>query len=117
VQSTVGILDIIMMIIILLHSVIFHSLGIEYLGTNNSSSNNNLSLKLRVAKLSCPQMACDWTTGRKQSHSNSNQLTDKRGVGCCVIPMTTQSGSSISDAGRRVASAQKQTTAGLCWIT
>ena len=31
--------------------------------------------------MSCPQTACDWTTERKGSHSNSNQLTDKWGAG------------------------------------
>ena len=40
---------------------------------------------------------------------DSIQLTDNWGVGCCVIfmTMTSQSASSISDACRRVASAQK----------
>ena len=33
--------------------------------------------------------ACDWTTGRKRSHSNSNQLTDKWIMGCCIIFMAT----------------------------
>jgi len=28
-------------------------------------------------QVSCSPKACDWTTGRKRSHSNSNQLTDK----------------------------------------
>ena len=28
--------------------------------------------------MSCSSKACDWTTGRKGSHSNSNQLTDKQ---------------------------------------
>jgi len=36
-----------------------------------------LSPKMRVARLSCSQSACDWMTGRKRSHSDSTQLTDK----------------------------------------
>jgi len=40
-----------------------------------------------LLSVSCPQTACDWTTGRKRSHSNSNQLTDKwcAGVAALII--------------------------------
>ena len=48
-----------------------------------------LSLKRRVVQVSCPQTACDWTTRRKRSHGNSNQLTAKWGVGCCIVFMAT----------------------------
>ena len=34
-----------------------------------------------LPSVSCPQTACDWMTGRKRSHSDSNQLTDKWGAG------------------------------------
>ena len=44
-------------------------------------SKSNLCLKRRVANVLCPQTACDWTTGRKRSQSNSNQLTAKWGAG------------------------------------
>jgi len=30
-----------------------------------------------LSRLSCSSTACDWTTGRKRSHSDSIQLTDK----------------------------------------
>jgi len=40
-------------------------------------------------QVSCSSTACDWTTGRKRSHSNSNKLTDKWGVDCCIIFMAT----------------------------
>ena len=40
-------------------------------------------------QVSCSSTACDWTTGRKKSHSNSNKLTDKWGVDCCVKFMAT----------------------------
>ena len=32
-----------------------------------------------LLRLSCSQTACDWTTGRKRSHSDSIQLTAKWG--------------------------------------
>ena len=48
-----------------------------------------LYLKRCVIKVSCSSKACDWTTGRNRSHSNSSQLTDKWGVGCCIIFMAT----------------------------
>jgi len=35
-------------------------------------------------QVSCSSTACDWTTGRKRSHSNSNQPRDKWGVGCHI---------------------------------
>jgi len=38
-------------------------------------------LKRRVANVSCSQTACDWTTGRTRSHTNSKQLTGKWGIG------------------------------------
>jgi len=55
-------------------------------------------------QVSCSFTACDWMTGRKRSHSNSNQLTDKWGacgdnvatrpyyywvMRCCCIGMTS----------------------------
>ena len=60
-------------------------------------------------------MACDWTMGRKRSHGNSNQIIDKSGVGYCIIFMATDDVTErvmyIINAGRCVASVQKQTTA------
>ena len=68
-----------------------------------------------VAKVSCPRMACNWTTGRKISHSNSIQLTAKWGVGCYIVFMATDDVTErvvyISDVGWCVVSVQKQTTA------
>ena len=37
----------------------------------------HLYLTRRVAKVSCSSKACDWTMGRKRSHSNSSQFRDK----------------------------------------
>ena len=48
-----------------------------------------LSLKMHVVNVSCSSTACDWTKGRNRSHSNSNQLTHKWGVGSCIIFMAT----------------------------
>ena len=46
-------------------------------------------------QVSCSATACDWTTGRKRSHTNCNQLTDKwAAVSYLWQPMTSQSASS-----------------------
>jgi len=67
--------------------------------------------KKACCQVSCSSRACDWTTGRKRSHGNSNQLQAWAVISYLWQPMTSQSASSISDAGRRVASVQKQTRA------
>ena len=53
------------------------------LGVKSSISEN------ACCQVSCSSTACDWTTWRKRSHSNSNQLTDKWIMGCCIIFMAT----------------------------
>jgi len=49
--------------------------------SHGTATEMHLSLQSRVAKVLCRQAAFDWTTGRKRSHSNSNQITDRWGAG------------------------------------